>query len=462
LRPRDRYAEPYRIKMIEPIKLKKPEERERLIKEAHYNIFNLKAEDIYIDLLTDSGTSAMSANQWAGIMLGDESYAGSKNFYNLQAAIKDIFGYNFVVPTHQGRAAENILMSMFVGENQRVPGNMHFDTTEGHIRLRNARPLNLVVDEGLKTDSTNLFKGNIDLERLEEELKNNGPSRLPLVIITATCNNNGGQPVSMSNLRAAYELTRKYKRPLFIDAARYAENCYFIKQRDPAYRNTSIRDIAREMFSYADGCTMSSKKDALVNIGGFLAFKDNNEWYEKAVQMQICYEGFRTYGGLAGRDLEALARGLYEGTEEDYLEDRIGQVNYLGQQLRDTGIPIVTPVGGHGVFVDAMSFLPHIPQHCFPGQSLTVELYREGGIRSVELGACAFGYIDPETGQEVFPAQELVRLTIPRRVYSDRHMDLVVRAFEAIAARKKKIRGLEIVYQAEILRHFTARFRPRD
>jgi len=353
-------------------------------------------------------------------------------------------------------------MSMFVGENQIVPGNMHFDTTEGHIRLRKARPLNLVIDEGLNTASSHQFKGNIDLDRLEEELEKNDSSMLPVIIITATCNNNGGQPVSMENLRSASELAHKYKRPLFIDAARYAENCYFIKQRDPAYKNVPIRDIAREMFSYADGCTMSSKKDALVNIGGFLAFKDNQEWYEKAVQMQICYEGFRTYGGLAGRDLEAIARGLYEGTEEDYLEDRIGQVNYLGRKLLEAGVPIVTPVGGHGVFVDALEFLPHLPRAYFPAQALTVELYREAGIRSVELGACAFGYTDPKTGKEVFPSQELIRLTIPRRVFTDRHMDLVAKAFAAIAARKDDIRGLELTYQADILRHFTARFRPRD
>jgi len=462
LRPRDSYAEPYRIKMVEPISLKDRTERKDLIKKAHYNIFNLKAEDIYIDLLTDSGTSAMSANQWAGMMLGDESYAGSRNFYNLQAALQDIFGYKYLVPTHQGRAAENILMSMFVEENQKVAGNMHFDTTEGHIRLRKAQPLNLVIDEGLNTESNHQFKGNVDLERLEKELEANDSYILPLIIITATCNNNGGQPVSMDNLRNASKLAHKYGRPLFIDAARYAENCYFIQRRDPAYRNKSIRDIAREMFSYADGCTMSSKKDALVNIGGFLAFKDNEGWYEKAVQMQICYEGFRTYGGLAGRDLEAIARGLYEGTEAEYLEDRIGQVNYLGQKLLGIGVPCVTPIGGHGVFVDALRFLPHLSQNFFPAQALVVELYREAGIRGVELGACAFGYTDPVTGKEVYPSQELVRLTIPRRVYTDRHMDFVVKSFEEIAGRRANIRGLEITYQTDILRHFTARFRLRD
>ena len=459
LRSRDSYAEPFRIKMIEPIKQKNRETRNLLIEKAHYNVFNLKAEDVYIDLLTDSGTSAMSANQWSGMMIGDESYAGCTNFYHLQEAIEDIIGYKYVVPTHQGRAAENILMSMFVGEKQTVLGNMHFDTTEGHIRLRKADPVNLVIDEGLLTENDHPFKGNIDLEKLEKELQERGPDQMPLIIMTVTSNSNGGQPVSMANMRDACALAKKYNRPLIIDCARFAENCYFIKQREEAYRHKSIREIAREMFSYADGCTMSSKKDALVNIGGFLAFKDNEEWYEKAVQIQICYEGFRTYGGLAGRDLEALARGLYEGTEEDYLEDRIGQVNYLGQNMIQAGVPIIQPIGGHGVFVDAVSFLPHINRAHLPAQSLAVELYREAGIRSIELGTCAFGYIDPETGKEIYPAQDLVRLAIPRRAYTDRHMDIVANAFEQIAARKNEILGMEITYQAELLRHFTARFR---
>lgn len=458
MRNREMYAEPYRIKMIEPIKIRDRETREKLIVDAGYNVFNLKAEDVYIDLLTDSGTTAMSANQWAGMMLGDESYAGCRNFFNLQDALKDIMGYQYVVPTHQGRAAENILMSMFVGEGQRVIGNMHFDTTEGHIRMRKAFPVNLVIDEGLDTASDHPFKGNINLEALEEELKNSTPAELPLVIITVTCNSNGGQPVAMDNIRAASSLAKKYKRPLFIDAARYAENCYFIKQRDPHYSNHSVKDIAREMFSYADGCTMSSKKDALVNIGGFLAFRDNEEWYERAVQIQICYEGFRTYGGLAGRDLEALARGLHEGTEEDYLEDRIGQVHYLGRLLTAEGIPIVLPVGGHGVFIDALQFLPHIPQSKLPGQTLAVELYRAGGIRAIELGTCAFGYIDQATGQEVYPQQELVRLAIPRRVYSDRHMRYVADTLIEIGRHKEAIKGMKIIYQTELMRHFTARF----
>lgn len=460
MRERETYAEPYRIKMIEPIRQKDRKIRKKLIEEAYYNVFNLRAEDVYIDLLTDSGTSAMSANQWAGMMIGDESYAGCANFFNLQKAVEDIIGYKYVVPTHQGRAAENILMTMFVSEKQKVLGNMHFDTTEGHIRLRKAYPVNLVINEGLNASADHPFKGNIDLEQLEKELKNSDPSTTPLIILTVTCNSNGGQPVSIDNVREASALAKKYKRPLIIDAARFAENCYFIKERDSAYRNKSVREIAREMFSYADGCTMSSKKDALVNIGGFLAFKENEEWYEKAVQIQICYEGFRTYGGLAGRDLEALARGLYEGTEEDYLEDRIGQVHYLGGKLIEAGVPIIQPTGGHGVFVDAGSFFPHIPPLELPGLALAIELYKEAGVRTIELGTSTFGYIDPETGEDVPAKQELVRLAIPRRAYTDRHMDVVARAFESIANRREQMRGYKITYQAELLRHFTARYEP--
>ncbi len=459
MRNRNEYAEPYRIKVIEPISQKSREERERFIKEAGYNIFNLRAEDVYIDLLTDSGTSAMSANQWAGMMLGDESYAGSASFFNLQKAVEDIIGYPHLVPTHQGRAAENILMSMFVKEGQKIPGNMHFDTTEGHIRMRRAQPVNLVIEEGLNPGTDLPFKGNIDLEKLEKLLSSSEKGEIPFIMLTVTCNSNGGQPVSMGNIREASQLAKRFQLPLFLDAARYAENCYFIKERDPLYSNHSIREIAREMFSYADGCTMSSKKDALVNIGGFLAFKENIDWYEKAVQLQIIYEGFRTYGGLAGRDLEALARGLYEGTEEDYLEDRIGQVRYLAELLDRQKVPLVKPIGGHGVFVDAQSFFSHIPRSQLPGQALVVELYREAGIRAVELGTCAFGYKDPQTGDQIYPDQELIRLAIPRRAYSDRHMQFIAGAFMGIAARKEQVKGLSISYETEIMRHFTLRFK---
>ncbi|MGI9860136.1 tryptophanase [Moorella naiadis] len=455
---RNMYAEPFRIKAIETIKETTRSTREMLIKEAGYNVFNLRGEDVYIDLLTDSGTAAMSDNQWAGMMLGDESYAGCKNFYHLRDAINDIMGYKYVVPTHQGRAAENILMTLMVKAGQRVLGNMHFDTTEGHILIRNAKPVNLVIPEGKQPAIHHPFKGNFDLERLEAEIKQFGRAQIPFVLITVTCNNNGGQPVAMANIRGVREIASRYGIPVYLDAARYAENCYFIKMREPGYQDKSIKEIAREMFSYADGCTMSAKKDALVNIGGFLAFKDDRELYEKAVQVQITYEGFRTYGGLAGRDLEAIARGLYEGIDERYLENRIRQVAYLGEELLAAGIPIIEPPGGHGIYVDVKRFLSHLPQAAFPAQALVVELYLEAGIRAVELGTCAFGYRNPETGEMVYPEMELVRLAIPRRVYTDRHMDLVVRAFRAIAARKERIPGLRLVYEAPVLRHFTARF----
>lgn len=451
-------AEPFRIKVVEPIKVTSREERVKAIKEAGYNVFNLKSEDVFIDLLTDSGTSAMSDHQWAGIMIGDESYAGGRNYFNLKDAVKDILGYEYLVPTHQGRAAENILMRLFVQEGQRVLGNMHFDTTEAHIRLNGATPVNLVVKEGLDTTVKAPFKGNLDLARLEEEIKEHGKEKIPLVLITITCNNNGGQPVSVANIRQVSAIAHRHGIPVFFDAARFAENCYFIQQREEGYAHKSIREIAREVFSYGDGCTMSSKKDALVNIGGFLAFRNNAELYEKAVQMQISYEGFRTYGGLAGRDLEAVARGLYEGIDKAYLEDRVGQIAYLGEKLAKADIPIQQPTGGHGIFIDVKRFFPHLPQAVFPAQALVVELYLEAGIRGVELGTCAFGYQDKDTGEIVYPELEVVRLAIPRRVYTDRHMNCVVEALKRIAARKEEIKGLKIVYEAPVLRHFSARF----
>ena len=459
MRDRLTYAEPYRIKVVEKLNLTDRATREQRIEEVGYNVFNLKAEDVYIDLLTDSGCAAMSDNQWAGMMMGDESYAGCRNFYHLRDAIQDIFGYKYVVPTHQGRAAENVLMNTVnVKEGQRVLGNMHFDTTEGHILLRGAKPVNLVVKEGLDTTVKAPFKGNIDLERLEAEIKEYGKELIPFVLITVTCNNNGGQPVSMSNIRAVSDIAHSHGIPVFFDTARYAENCCFIKTREKGYENKSIKEIANEMFSYGDGCTMSSKKDALVNIGGFVAFKDNEDLYEKAVQIQICFEGFRTYGGLAGRDLEAIARGLYEGIEYDYLEDRIGQIAYLGDKMVEAGVPIQQPTGGHGIFIDAKRLFTHLPQSEFPAQALTVELYIEGGVRGVELGTCAFGHTDPETGEVIYPELECVRLAIPRRVYTDRHMDMVVETMKNIVARKDTVRGLKLVYEAPVMRHFTARF----
>jgi tryptophanase len=446
--------------MVEAIELKPKEIRKQVIRDADYNVFNLRAEDVYIDLLTDSGTSAMSNRQWASIFLGDESYAGASSYYKFVAAVQDIFGYKYVVPAHQGRAAENIVMGIFVSEGQRVPGNMHFDTTEGHIQLRKATPVNLLKDEGYDTSFEAPFKGDMDLNKLEKELEEGAKAGVvPFVMMTVTCNSNGGQPVSMANIKAASELTHKYGVPFFFDAARFAENCYYIKTREKGYEDKKIIDIAREMFSYGDGATMSSKKDALVNIGGFFAIKDNEEYFNAATQRQIQYEGFRTYGGLAGRDLEALSTGLYEGIDIAYLEDRIGQVKYLGDKLCDLGVPLQMPIGGHGVFIDAKKLLPDMPQKYFPAQAITVALYEEGGIRGVELGACAFGKINAETGEAIFPEMELVRLAIPRRVYTDRHMDAIADTMAKIMENKKIVKKLKLSSPPHVvMRHFTAKF----
>ncbi len=457
MRPRSEYAEPYRIKVVEPIELTTREEREKIIKEAGYNVFNIPSDKVYIDLLTDSGTSAMSNHQWAGLMLGDEAYAGGRNFYHLRDTVREITGFEHVLPTHQGRAAENILTTMLVKPGQRVLGNMHFDTTEGHIRLKGGEPVNLVIKEGLKTATRHPFKGNIDIGRLIEEIETYGKERISYINITVTCNSNGGQPVAMENIREVRRIAKEHSIPVFLDAARFAENAYFIREREEGYGNKSIAEIAREMFSYADGFTMSAKKDGLVNIGGIFATRDE-ELYKKACQWGIVYEGFLTYGGLAGRDLEAMAQGLKEVLNEDYLESRIGQVAYLGESLLEHGIPIIEPVGGHGVYLDAKRFLPDIPQSAFPAQALVVELYVEAGIRAVELGTAAFGRRDEETGEMIYPALELVRLAIPRRVYTDRHMDMVVRALRNIRERRDEIRGLKLICEAPVLRHFTAEF----
>lgn len=457
MRPRSEYAEPYRIKVVEPIELTTREEREKIIKEAGYNVFNIPSDKVYIDLLTDSGTSAMSNHQWAGLMLGDEAYAGGRNFYHLRDTVREITGFEHVLPTHQGRAAENILTTMLVKPGQRVLGNMHFDTTEGHIRLKGGEPVNLVIKEGLKTAMRHPFKGNIDIGRLIEEIETYSKEGISCINITVTCNSNGGQPVSMENIREVRRIAKEHSIPVFLDAARFAENAYFIREREEGYGNKSIAEIAREMFSYADGFTMSAKKDGLVNIGGIFATRDE-ELYKKACQWGIVYEGFLTYGGLAGRDLEAMAQGLKEVLNEDYLESRIGQVAYLGESLLEHGIPIIEPVGGHGVYLDAKRFLPDIPQSAFPAQALVVELYVEAGIRAVELGTAAFGRRDEETGEMIYPALELVRLAVPRRVYTDRHMDMVVRALRNIRERRDEIRGLKLIYEAPVLRHFTAEF----
>jgi len=449
-------AEPFKIKVVEPIRKTTREERDRLIRQAGYNVFNLPAESIYIDLLTDSGTSAMSDNQWAGLMLGDESYAGSRNYYHFEQTVREIFGFRHVIPTHQGRMAENLLFSVAVKPGDYVPNNIHFDTTRANVEHKGGIAVDLVIDEGRDPYVEHPFKGNIDVQKLERFIEEVGPERVPLAMLTVTNNSGGGQPVSMENVRQTKRLLERCGIPLIIDACRFAENCYFIKEREPGYERKTVAEIARELFGYADGCTMSAKKDGLVNIGGFLAL-NNEEWAEKATQLLILVEGFPTYGGLAGRDLEAMARGLREVLDEDYLRFRIGQVRYLGQLLLEAGIPIVRPVGGHAVYIDAKAFLPHIPQAQFPGQALVVALYREYGIRAVEIGSLMFARRDPKTGQTIYPELELVRLAIPRRVYTTMHMNYVAESIIDLYRRRDQVRGLRIVYEAPVLRHFTAR-----
>ncbi|RLC58848.1 MAG: tyrosine phenol-lyase [Chloroflexota bacterium] len=452
-------VEPFKIKVVEPIRQTTRTEREEILRRAGYNLFAVRAEDIYIDLLTDSGTAAMSDSQWAGMMLGDESYAGCRNFFNLEEAIKSITGFRYFVPTHQGRAAENILFACMVKPGQSVPSNMHFDTTQANVIARGGNPVNLVVEEGLDPTSDAPFKGNIDVEQLEAFIRRMGPENVPLGMLTVTNNAGGGQPVSMANIRATSEVLHRYGIPLFLDACRYAENAYFIKLREPGYAETSVVEIAREMFSYADGCTMSAKKDALVNIGGFLAMKDE-ALYRQVCQQLILREGFPTYGGLAGRDLEVMARGLWEGLDERYLAYRIAHTKYLADRLVEEGIPILEPPGGHAVYIDVKRFLPHVPQRELPGQALACALYLEGGIRGVELGSVAFAREDPETGEVVYPALELVRLAIPRRVYTQAHLDYVVEVCKRLYERRDQIRGMRYTYAPPLLRHFTARFEP--
>lgn len=432
------------------------EERARRIEASGFNLFGLKSTDVYIDLLTDSGTSAMSDNQWAGLMIGDEAYAGSKNFYNLQSAMQDIFGYKYLLPTHQGRAAENLLLYVLLQDGQFVPNNMHFDTTKAHVLHKKGVPVDLVTAEAYDATSPYPFKGDMDLVKLEQFLHEHH-TQVPLVMLTVTCNSGGGQPVSMANIRGVSEIARKYHKPFFIDACRFAENAFFIKQREKGYESTPVIDIVREMFSYADGCTMSAKKDALVNIGGFLAL-NSLELYQKASGLGVLFEGFPTYGGLAGRDMEAIARGLREVVKEDYLSYRIGQVKYLGDQLLEYGVPIIEPIGGHAVYLDAKRFLPHLPQNQFPAQALGVELYIEGGVRGVEIGTCLAGR-NPQTGDHDYPKLEMLRLTIPRRVYTNRHMDVIAVACANVYERRTEIKGLEFTYEPPILRHFTAKFK---
>ena len=451
--------EPFRIRSVEPIRLTSAAERDLHLREAGYNVFLLRSEHVLIDLLTDSGTAAMSSEQWAAVMRGDEAYAGSRSWFRFRDAVRDIFGFPHVLPTHQGRAAERILFSTVCRAGDVVPSNTHFDTTRANIEAVGARAVDLVIPEGRIPSARHPFKGNLDVERLRALIAEVGRERVPLCMLTVTNNSGGGQPVSMENVRAVSALCREHGIPLYLDACRFAENAWFIREREPGYAGRPPLEIAREMFSHADGCTMSAKKDGMANMGGFLATHDAR-LAEREEQLLILTEGFSTYGGLAGRDLEAVAVGLYEALDEDYLRYRITSTTYLGDHLVRGGVPIVEPPGGHAVYLDAAAFLPHLAPLELPGQALVVELYREAGIRAVEIGTVMFGRRDPTTGEEHPGPMELVRLAIPRRVYTQSHIDYVVEAVLEVWARRESIGGYRITGQPAALRHFTARFAP--
>ncbi|MGD8492066.1 MAG: tryptophanase [Desulfobacterales bacterium] len=451
--------EPFKIKSVEPLRFTSREERQAILKKAGYNLFNVQADDVLIDLLTDSGTAAMSAHQWGGMIEGDEAYAGSKSFSRLERTVKELTGFHHIIPTHQGRAAEKILFNIVGGKDRIVPNNTHFDTTRANVEMSGAEALDLPIADGLDPALIADFKGNMDLDALDSLLRQKGPERIPLVMLTVTNNANAGQPVSMDNIRKTAALCRAHGIPFFLDACRFAENAYFIKLREPGYDSKTAREIAREMFSYADGCTMSGKKDGLVNMGGFLAVNDDR-LAGRARNILIVTEGFPTYGGLAGHDLEAFARGLDEVLEEDYLKYRIRSVAYLGEHISAIGAPIFQPPGGHAIYIDAKAFLPNIPPHQYPGQALACELYFAGGIRSCEIGSVMFGKTDPRSGQFKPAPLEMVRLAIPRRVYTKSHIDYVVECIESVFQNRDKIKGMRITYEPPVLRHFTAQFKP--
>lgn len=454
------WAEPYKIKAVEPLHMTTREQRERAIAEAGYNTFLLHSRDVYIDLLTDSGTNAMSDRQWAAIMLGDEAYAGSENFYHLEETVREVYGFKYLVPTHQGRGAENILSSTLIRPGHHVPGNMYFTTTRYHQEANGATFHDVVVDEAHDPDSDFEFKGNVDLAKLERLIDEVGADQIPYVCVAATVNMAGGQPISMDNMRAVRELTARHGIPIYLDATRAVENALFIQERDEHYAGTPIAEILKEFCSYADGATMSGKKDPLVNIGGWLSTNDPDV-YEEARNLVVVYEGLHTYGGMAGRDMEAMAVGIRESVRDDHMKSRIGQVRYLGMLLEEWGIPFVKPIGGHGIFLDARAFYPHLDQEQFPAQTLAAELYLDSGIRAMERGIVSAGR-DPGTGEHRRPKLELTRLTIPRRVYTQAHMDVVAEAVKECYDERESVKGLRMVYEPKYLRFFQARFEPLD
>jgi tyrosine phenol-lyase len=450
------WAEPYKIKMVELVHISSYEERKKALEDAGYNTFLLRSREVYIDLLTDSGTSAMSDRQWAGIMMGDEAYAGSENFYHLEATIQKYYGYKHIVPTHQGRAAEHIISQIMIKKGDIIPGNMYFTTTKLHQELAGGKFVDVIIDEAHDPDNEHPFKGDIDLKKLQKVIDTHGPEKIPYVAVATAVNMAGGQPISLKNLKAVRELTNKYKIKIIHDMTRVAENAFFIKDREPGYANKSTSEIVREICDLTDGATMSAKKDALVNIGGFLAVNDY-ELFEKARNMVVIYEGLHTYGGLAGRDMEAMAIGITESVDEDHIRARVGQVIYLGNKLMEMGVPIVKPIGSHGVFLNARKFLPHLTQDMFPAQALSAEIYLDSGVRTMERGIVSAGR-NSETGKHNYPNLELVRLTIPRRVYTQAHMDVVAESIEQVFEHRAKITGLKMIYEPEYLRFFQARF----
>ncbi len=450
--------EPFKIKSVEPIHFTTLEERTEILREAGYNPFFIHAEDVLIDLLTDSGTSAMSAKQWAGIMDGDESYAGARSFFRFEKVVKELTGFKYIIPTHQGRAAEKILFSILGGKGKFIPNNSHFDTTRANVEFSGATAVDLPTAEGVRPEVIADFKGNMNIPALEDFIREKGAENIPVCMITITNNSGGGQPVSMQNIKETKNVVKKYGIPLFLDACRFAENAFFIKKREKGYADKTAKQIAQEMFSYADGCTMSAKKDAIVNMGGFLAMNDE-QMASNARNLLIVTEGFPTYGGLAGRDLEAIAQGLDEVLDEHYLTYRLRSVEYLGNKLTEAGVPILQPPGGHAIYIDAKRFLPNIPPHQYPGQAIVSALYTVGGIRSVEIGSVMFGKYD-SAGKHIAPPMELVRLAIPRRVYTQSHIDYVIECVVEVFNNRRKLSGYKIVYEAPQLRHFTARFQP--